>query len=399
MDLSIPTDTINYLFASTFANTQGNLDSLAGTILGQGIDYFQDGEYEKAAKSFRQAAALSPYSDNAVDAYNYLGQAYIKLEKTDEAIKTYQEAISYYPTDDSFYLALGDIYLGKGMLEEAGDAYEAAVRINPNNAESQYSLGQAYLKAGELNKANERFAQVVRISPANASGYYGLGQAARASGDLNEAVSQLNKSIRVNKDFELAYLELGYACADMGDFSRAEDHLAVLKRNDSGYQTDLENYIAQVTQPGITAALSFDGFNTTLGPNTQVSRLSSSLTDANKSRLFSMTVTFSKDMDAASVVSSRNWTISRATIRNNGGVYNYGLPPLSSEASIPCNPAYVLFDDETNMATVYFRISQNQDADATMDPNHIVFKFSGVDAYGRAMDSAADEYSGFSGIA
>ncbi|MDD3949869.1 MAG: hypothetical protein PHW59_01915, partial [Desulfobacterales bacterium] len=144
---------------------------------------------------------------------------------------------------------------------------------------------------------------------------------------------------------------------------------------------------------------SFDGFNTTLGPNTQVSRLSSSLTDANKSRLFSMTVTFSKDMDAASVVSSRNWTISRATIRNNGGVYNYGLPPLSSEASIPCNPAYVLFDDETNMATVYFRISQNQDADATMDPNHIVFKFSGVDAYGRAMDSAADEYSGFSGIA
>ncbi len=399
MDLSIPTDTINYLFASTFANTQGNLDSLAGTILGQGIDYFQDGKYDLAVQAFKRSAALSPFSDNSAKACDYIGKAFIKLDKTEEAIKTYREAIRIYPTDDSFQMALGDIYLQKDMLEEATEAYEAAVRINPNNAESQYSLGQCYLKTGELNKANERFAQVVRISPANASGYYGLGQAARASGDLNEAVSQLNKSIRVNKDFELAYLELGYACADMGDFNRAEDQLAVLKRNDSGYQTDLENYIAQVTRPRITAAVSFDGFNTTLGPNTQVSRLSSSLTDANKSKLFSMTVTFSKDMDAASVVSARNWTISRATIRNNGGVYNYGLPPSSSEASISCNPAYVLFDDETNMATIYFRISQNQDADATMDPNHIVFKFSGVDAYGKAMDSAADEYSGFSRIA
>ncbi len=399
MDLSIPADTINYLFASTFANTQGNLDSLAGTILGQGIDYFQDGKYDLAVQAFKRSAALSPYSDNSAKAYDYIGKAFIKLDKTDEAIKIYKEAIRIYPMDDSLHLALGDIYLQEDRLEEAAGAYEAAVRINPNNAESQYSLGQCYLKAGEPDRAGKRFAQVVRISPANASGYYGLGQAARASGDLNEAVSLLNKAIRVNKNFELAYLELGYACADMGDFSRAEDQLAILKRNDSGYQTDLENYIAQVTQPRITAAISFDGFNTTLGRNTQVSRLSSSLTDANTSRLFSMTVTFSKDMDPASVVSARNWTISRATIRNNGGVYNYGLRPSPAEASISFNPAYVLFDDKTSIATVYFRISQNQNADATMDPNHIVFKFSGVDAYGKAMDPSADEYSGFSRIA
>lgn len=399
MDLSIPTDTINYLFASTFANTQGNLDYLAGTILGQGIDYFQDGKYDLAVQAFKRSAALSPFSDNSAKACDYIGKAFIKLDKTEEAIKTYREAIRIYPTDDSFYLALGDIYLQKDMLEEATEAYEAAVRINPNNAESQYSLGQCYLKTGELNKANERFAQVVRISPANASGYYGLGQAARASGDLNEAVSLLNKAIRVNKDFELAYLELGYAYADMEDFSGAEDQLAVLKRNDSGYRTDLEDYIVRVTRPRMTAALSIDGFNTTLGPNTPVSRLSSSLADANASKLFSMTVTFSKEMDPASVVSTGNWSISRATIRDNGGVYNYGLPPSPAEALISFNPACVLFDDKTSMATVYFRISQNEDADATMDPNHIVFKFSGVDAYGKAMDPSADAYSGFSRIA
>jgi hypothetical protein len=62
-------------------------------------------------------------------------------------------------------------------------------------------------------------------------------------------------------------------------------------------------------------------------------------------------------------------------------------------------PAYVLFDEKTNTATVNFWISQNDNADATIDPRHIVFKFSGMDAYGKAMDTSADEYSGFSGIA
>ena len=52
-----------------------------------------------------------------------------------------------------------------------------------------------------------------------------------------------------------------------------------------------------------------------------------------------------------------------------------------------------------NTATVQFRISQNAEANATIDPAHIVFKFYGMDAYGKAMDQSADEYSGFSKIA
>jgi len=51
------------------------------------------------------------------------------------------------------------------------------------------------------------------------------------------------------------------------------------------------------------------------------------------------------------------------------------------------------------MATVYFSVDQNATADATIDPKHIVFKFSGLDAYGKAMDASADEYAGFSGVA
>ncbi|MEN6487751.1 MAG: tetratricopeptide repeat protein [Smithella sp.] len=399
MDLSIASDTINYLFASATANTQAKMDSLAATILGQGIDFFQNKEYEKAADRFKQAAALSPSSDNSASAYNYLGIAYINLEDTDKAIKTYKEAIRLYPADENFHTALGDIYLQEKMYKEALEQYEAAVNLNSNDAEARYSLGQSYITAGKLEKAGKQFKEVVRISPDNASGYYGMGQVARAEGDLTVAVNQLTKAIRKDKNFELAYVELGYAYADQGNLEKANEQLSVLENESSDYAAKLGNYITQSTQPRIIAAVSTDGFNTSLGPKTNVSHLSSILADTNKSKLFSLNITFSKEMDVASIINPYNWKISRATIQDNGGVYNYGITPSSKEAFILPSPAYVSYNTETNTATVHFRVSQNVTSNATIDPNHIVFKFSGVDIYGKTMDTSADEYGGFSSIA
>ena len=399
MDWGVSSDAIDYLFSSTTANTQAKMDSLAGTVLGQAIDFFQAEKYDLAINAFKRAAALSPSSDNSSKAYEYMAQAYVKLEDTDKAIKTYQEAIRLYPTNDVFHKALGDIYLNEKMPDEALKEYEAAVKLNANDAETRYSLGQSYITAGELDKANEQFTEVIRISPNSATGYYGLGHVARASGNLDDAVYQLTKAINVNKDFELAYVELGYTYADQGELQKADELVSFLEAKSSDKAITLSNYITQVAQPKIITALSPNGFSTSAGPKTNVSTLNSTLTEANKSKLFSMNIAFSKDMDKASIINPYNWKISRATIRDNGGVYNGGLTPSAKEAFILPKPTYVTYNTDTNTATVYFRVSQNATADATIDPQHIVFKFSGIDAYGKAMDIAADEFSGFSGIA
>jgi len=395
----VSSNVINNVFSSTYANTQANLDALAGTVLGRGIDDFANKNYDRAIISFKSAAALSPFSENSAKAYDYIGQSYVKLGNNNAAIKTYKEAIRIYPTNDTFHKALGDIYLKEELPDEALEEYEAAVYLNPDDAESQYSLGQSYITAGNLDKARRAFNAVVKISPADAAGYYGLGQVARAEGDLSEAVNQLTKSIRFNKNFELAHVELGYTYADMGEMQKANDELTILEDHGSDKTTALTNYITQSTQPKIIGALGADGFNTNLGIKTKVSTLSSCLTEPDKSKLFSMQIAFSKDMDQASIINPYNWKISRATIRDNGGVYNNGLTPPATEAFVLPKPAYVTYNTETNKATVYFRISQNSTANATIDPRHIVFKFYGVDTYGKAMDTSADEYSGFSKIA
>ncbi len=395
----ISSDGIDALFGATLANTQANFDNLSSTVLGQGIDFFQAGKYDQAINAFRRSAALSPFSDNAAKSYDYIGQAYLRQDNTDQAVKTYQEAIRIYPNRPEFHRALGDIYMRQENSEDALKAYETAVKFDGEDAEARYSLGQAYLTAGETLKAKEQFSKVVQLTPTSAAGYYGLGQAARASGEMDEAVTQLTRAIRVNRNFEIAYIELGSAYADMGDFQKAQDQLAILTVKNSDKATELQNYIAQAAQPQMLTATSAGGFNAGLGPQTDVADLSSTLETAGNAKLFSMSFAFTKDMDEGSITDPYNWKISRATIRDNGGVYNYGLTPSSKEAVILPKPAYVTYNTETNTATVYFWISQNATADATIDPEHIVFKFSGTDAYGKAMDPSADEYSGFRGIA
>jgi len=399
MDWTVQPEAIDALFSSTIVNTQDRLDALAVTVLGQGIDHYQSQKYDLAINAFKRAAALSPFTDNAAKAYNYIGQAYLKQEKTDAAIKTYQQAMRIYPQRPEFRIALGDIYTKEGMHAEALAQYEAAAKFDPENAESLYSLGQAYLAAGDLRGARDEFREVVRLTPTSAAGHYGLGQTARAEGETTKAVLHLQQALRVNRGFELAYVELGKVYADMGEFEKAEDLVRTLAVKQSDKKTTLQKYIEEARAPQITQAYSPNGFSTLSGAKTKVSALHPAMASAGRSKLFSMNVSFSKDMDINSIINPANWKISRATIKDNGGVYNKGLTPPATEVLIMPRPAYVLFDEKTNTATVNFWISQNDNADATIDPRHIVFKFSGMDAYGKAMDTSADEYSGFSGIA
>jgi tetratricopeptide (TPR) repeat protein len=397
--LGVSTEAIDHLFSSTSANSQANLDALAGNLLGQGIDLYQKSHYDRALSAFRRSAALSPFSDNTAKAYDYMGKAYLKQEKVTEAIKVYKEAIRIYAVRDEFHLALGDIYLKEKMPNDALKEFEAAVDLNPDSAENRYSLGQSYLDAGQLNAACEQFTRVVQLTPTSAAGFYGLGQTARLAGDYQEAVLQLNKAVKMNRNFEKAYIELGYTYAEAGDFQKASEQVSLLTERGSSQAKTLELYISQAAQPKILSAQSPDGFNTNLGRATQVSTLDPSLAAPRGSKLFSMNFAFSKSMNQTSVLNLYNWKIARASIRENGGVYNGGLTTPTTESIILSIPISIAYNDETNTATVKFRVFQNAEANASIDPAHIVFKFYGLDAYGKAMDTSADEYGGFSQIA
>ena len=100
----------------------------------------------------------------------------------------------------------------------------------------------------------------------------------------------------------------------------------------------------------------------------------------------------------STVTSPAYWSITKAYGQNRGGAYNWSLPSPLTEVTISSTPVSVVYHQDSETADVIFRITQNASGNGTLDPSHIVFGFNGLDAYGEAMDPAADEYSGISMI-
>jgi hypothetical protein len=69
----------------------------------------------------------------------------------------------------------------------------------------------------------------------------------------------------------------------------------------------------------------------------------------------------------------------------------------STEINPPLYPLDVYYDEDTMTAKVRFQLTQNDSADGTIDPSHIVFSFTGVDADGNRLDADYDQFMGFSG--
>ena len=154
---------------------------------------------------------------------------------------------------------------------------------------------------------------------------------------------------------------------------------------------------AIVAKPKLVAAGggTTDNFTSYLAANTPLSVLEpAQLTAPNTSAEFSLTFSIGSPMDAASVQAPNNWTITKAT-GGAAGYYNNLLPVLPTEAYIPQNPIGVSIDPSQQQATITFLMSQTADGNATIDPSHMVFKFSGTDVSGKAMDPTADVFDGY----
>jgi len=394
----ISANNANNLFSAT-TNQQSQLDGIANSALSRGIDAFTKGDNDAAITEFKRSIGLSPYSDNSLKAYQLMASAYERQGKTDEVIKAYQQAARLFSQSDIPHAKLGDIYFGQKNYKAAEGEYSRAVQLNPTLSANVYALGQVYMAEGRYTDAETQFKKITQLAPQDPSGYYALGQDYHKMGRYDDAVAQLNKSIQINGKFVDAHLELGKTYADMKQTDKAKEQVDILSRADQSQSAQLQDYLVQVSAPKFIAAFNTSGFNASLGMGTALSTMDSSLTAPDSSHMYTMNFIFSKDMDPTSVQNISNWLISRSGYADPGGAYNWGLPSRPTEANISPLPISVIYNADTLTASVSFKITQNAVGDGTLDPSHIMFKFSGIDTYKNGMDQTADQYSGISQIA
>ncbi|HSM75910.1 MAG TPA: tetratricopeptide repeat protein [Desulfobacterales bacterium] len=375
---------------------QGGLETLANQFLQTGIDHYLKKDYAAAVKPFSAAISLAPQGSYNAEASQYLVQTHLKLEEPDKAVAVYHQAIQRNPQRDDLRAGLGQLYFAEGRYAESVQHYRAAVQINPG-ATNRYAFGEALLKVGNTSEAEYQFREVGRLDPRSHAGDYGLGKLYAQTGRYDRAIEYFENALARKPDFHDALAEIGYVHADAGEIDKARAVARRLAPLDPALGRTLELFIDEREPPRIAFALAAGSFPHMMSKGTAVAAIDAYLQNAGARASVSMQFRFSKQMDPAGVENRFNWTISRAVSHNLAHTYHFGDAIPASEVAIEPYPDYVIYNADARTATVGFSVRQNQSADGTIDPSHIVFKFAGQDRFGVSMDRQGDEYSGFSG--
>jgi tetratricopeptide (TPR) repeat protein len=139
-----------------------------------------EGNLEDALVEVQQALAYTPEDANL---YVLQGVILDGMDRSKEAVLSYNTAINLYEQEDYFYNQRAIIYLMFGSAEQALADCETAIQINPESAISYLNMGQAYQALGDINNAivsyetadeiaqrsgNAQLQAIIRISMSNA---------------------------------------------------------------------------------------------------------------------------------------------------------------------------------------------------------------------------------------
>lgn len=166
-------------------------------IRAKATEFFQKGDYAKAVAEYKKVLELEPGNAST---YNFIGDAYIKLNNPPEAIANFMEAVKGYSNDALFnngiavckkilrinkdnpevYKTLGEMYIQQGLIneaitnlleyaerkikqgksDEAFPIYHQIVELNPQNLAVRSKLAEMYMAQKKLPEAINEFTQL-----------------------------------------------------------------------------------------------------------------------------------------------------------------------------------------------------------------------------------------------
>lgn len=152
-----------------------------------------------ALQCFQRALAIEPRS---VKAENNLGLALEGLNRVDEAITAYRQAIDWQkdaPTPSEQPLLNLAIVLGnRGDLQAALDLVVQADRIAPRDPRVSEQLGRTYARIGNLPQAQAALERAAALEPSVAAIHFELGQVYRRQDKDEKAKAEFARAAALN---------------------------------------------------------------------------------------------------------------------------------------------------------------------------------------------------------
>ena len=183
-----------------------------------GAAYMNQQLFEKALKTFEQAAALDP---KLTMARLNQGIALLNLGRIDAAKPLLEQAAKQDPKDPYAWYNLGLLAKNSGETDAAIGAFHQVMDIIGNDADVWYFLGTVYVQAKQYERAANAFHHALELNPQHASAEFGLSRAYQQSGDLVHAREHLTRFQYITEHKLGSPISLAYG--EQGRYSLAEE--------------------------------------------------------------------------------------------------------------------------------------------------------------------------------
>jgi tetratricopeptide (TPR) repeat protein len=216
---------LGLLVALLGANTPATNQQEAARLNNIGVAYMNQQLFEKALKSFEEAAAKDPALE--VVTVNR-GVALLNLQRVDEAKVLLEKATAKNPKDAHAWYNLGLYDKNSADASAAVEAFRRVTEIDANDPDTWYFLGSTYAQLKQFPEAIIAFEHALKIDPLHASAQFGLARAYQQSGQADPAHDAMKKFQYITQNKLGSPISLAYG--EQGKYSRAEESPVVVEK-------------------------------------------------------------------------------------------------------------------------------------------------------------------------
>lgn len=141
--------------------------------------------------------------------HNNLGLAYDAINRYDDAVEEFREAIKLNPEYIEARNNLAVQLTCRGEHAAAIEELQKVLEFNPGYTESRCNLGQVYASMERYDDATAEFKETLRLDPGYAPGHNGLGNVYARQNKYSEAEVELQEAVRLDPGYAPAYSSLG----------------------------------------------------------------------------------------------------------------------------------------------------------------------------------------------
>jgi tetratricopeptide (TPR) repeat protein len=138
------------------------------------------------------------------------------LNDHEEALRTYEKALSIWKTDDRFQLEKA-FELEQINKTQATEYYNELINEDPNNSYLHYVVGTYYYDLGDYDKSLKLLDRAILLGPIKHEYFVEKGLALANLHDYSESMKYFDKAIKMNPDDPKIYLDKYEALRIMGD--------------------------------------------------------------------------------------------------------------------------------------------------------------------------------------